>query len=239
MFIVELLRVESLSAGYGNMTIIHEVSFSVEKGEIFSVVGPNGSGKSTLLKALFGLARTFSGHIFFNGQEITSFPPHERVKNGLGYLPQTGNVFEGLTVRENLLLAGYEYSNGELDERLESVQEFLPEVKRLMDRKALTLSGGERQMVALAMVLLKNPVMLMFDEPTAALAPKIAEEVFGRIVALNREYGLTVLLVEQNTRRALELAERALLLVSGSVKFFGSADELLNHRDLLSLYLGL
>jgi len=239
VFIVELLRVESLSAGYGNMTIIHEVSFSVEKGEIFSVIGPNGSGKSTLLKALFGLARTFSGHIFFNGREITNFPPHERVKNGLGYLSQTGNVFEGLTVRENLLLAGYEYSNDTLDERLESVQEFLPDVKRLMDRKALTLSGGERQMVALAMVLLKNPVMLMFDEPTAALAPKIAEEVFGRIVKLNREYGLTVLLVEQNTRRALELAERVLLLVSGSVKFFGSADELLNRRDLLSLYLGL
>ncbi|MCC6005329.1 MAG: ABC transporter ATP-binding protein [Thermofilum sp.] len=236
---MEIMVVKCLSAGYESMRVINDVSFGVEEGEIFAVVGPNGSGKSTLLKALFGLAKVFSGQVFFNGHDITKLPSFKRIKCGLGYLAQTGNVFENLTVWENLLLAGYEYSGDHFDERLEAVLDFLPEIRSFMSRRVASLSGGERQMVALAMILLKTPTMLMFDEPTAALAPKIAASVFDRVVRLNEESGITVLLVEQNTRKALELAERALLLVSGSVRFYGSAEDLLNHKDLLSMYLGL
>ncbi len=231
--------VENLKVGYGKLEILHGVTFKVEKNELFVIVGPNGSGKSTLLKGLFGLATIMGGKILFNGEDVTKLPPHERSKKGLAYHPQLNNTFENLSVRENILLAGYFLDRDELERRLEKVLEFLPEIRGFMDRKVRTLSGGERQMVAFAMNMIKEPNTVMFDEPTAALSPKMADLIFDRIVKLKTEYGLTVVLVEQNAKKALELGDRAMLLVTGTVKFLGPADELLTHEDLASMYLGL
>ncbi len=236
---VGLIDVEDLKVGYGKLEIVHGVTFSVEKNEIFVIVGPNGSGKSTLLKGIFGIATIKGGKVVFNGKDITKLPPHERSKLGLAYHPQLRNTFENLTVRENIFLAGYFLDPEEFQKRLEGVLEFLPEIRQFMNRKVKTLSGGERQMVAFAMNLIRQPNTIMFDEPTAALSPKMAELIFDRIVRLKKEYGITVVLVEQNARRALELGDRALLLVAGNAKFIGPAEELLNHKDLASMYLGL
>lgn len=236
---VGLMDVEDLRVGYGKLEIVHGVSFSVEKNEIFVIVGPNGSGKSTLLKGIFGIASIKGGRVVFSGKDITKLPPHERSKLGLAYHPQLRNTFENLTVRENISLAGYFLDPRDFQKRLESILDFLPEIRRFMNRKVKTLSGGERQMVAFAMNLIRQPSMMMFDEPSAALSPKMAELIFDRILRLRNEYGITVILVEQNARRALELGDRALLLVAGKARFIGYADELLNHKDLASMYLGL
>lgn len=236
---MSVFDVQDLRVGYGKLEIIHGISFKVENNELFVIVGPNGSGKSTLLKGLFGLASIKGGKIVFNGEDITRLPAHERSKKGLAYHPQLNNTFENLTVRENILLAGYFLDRDELERRLENVLEFLPEIRGFMDRKVRTLSGGERQMVAFAMNMIKEPNTVMFDEPTAALSPKMADLIFDRIVKLKTEYGLTVVLVEQNAKKALELGDRAMLLVTGTIKFLGAADELLSHEDLASMYLGL
>lgn len=234
-----LLAVDSLSVGYNGMEVVSNVSFTLDKGEFLAVVGPNGSGKSTLLKGLFGLADVLGGKVLFDGRDITRLAPHKRSLMGMGYLPQTGNVFEELTGRENLVLAGYDLPREDFERRLEEVLDFLPEVRGFLNRKATTLSGGERQMLALAMQLVRKPGLIMFDEPSAALAPKVVEHVFERIRMLNKGLGITVILVEQDTRRALKIAEKALLLVSGRTRFYGDAGELLSRKDLVALYLGI
>lgn len=236
---MSLLEVKDLTVGYGKMEVVNEVSFSVEKQEILAIVGPNGSGKSTLLKGLFGLARVFRGRALLEGNDVTSLPPYKRSLAGLAYLPQLGNTFENLTVKENLILAAHRLSKSEHAQRISTVLEILPDLKRLLDRKVKTLSGGERQMLALAMNLLRNPKVIMMDEPTAALSPKLASQVFRQILSLRDDQGLAVLLVEQNALKALEIADKALLLVSGRTKFYGSAKDLLENRDLARLYLGL
>ncbi len=234
---MSLLEVSDLWAGYGKLQVLFNVSFSLEGGELLAVVGPNGSGKSTLLKAIFGLATIHSGKVVLEGRDITRLKPHERAKLGMAYLPQLGNVFERLTVRENLKMAGYTLEGEEFEERLREALEFLPEVRRMLDRRVWTLSGGERQMVAMAMALIRRPKVIMFDEPTATLAPKVAEQVLSKVVELS-ERGLGVILVEQNAKRALEVSERALLLVAGRQVFLGPSKELLNNPELSKMYLG-
>lgn len=236
---MSLLKVENLRAGYGKIEIVSSVSFEVGTSEIVAVVGPNGSGKSTLLKAVFGLCKVFSGSVVFKGEDITKVPPHERSRLGMAYLPQTGNVFESLTVRENLLLAAYNLDKEEMEKRLENIASFLPELKELMLRKVKTLSGGERQIVALSMSLLRNPSLVMLDEPTAALAPRLVKQTLKRIVELRDELGVSVVLVEQNALSALEVSDKALLMVSGTAKFWGKSRELLENRELAKMYLGL
>ncbi|QOJ78067.1 ABC transporter ATP-binding protein [Infirmifilum lucidum] len=234
-----LLDVEDLSVGYGKMEIVNGVSFSAYKNEIFVIVGPNGSGKSTLLKGLFGLAKVFRGRVLFNGNEVTSLPPHKKSLLGLAYLPQLGNTFENLSVYENLVLAAHDLPRDKFEERLSDILGIFPALRNLLRRKVKTLSGGERQMLALAMNLLRNPLVLMMDEPTAALSPKLAAQVFNQIQALRNEHGLTIILVEQNALKALEIGDRALLLVSGQPKFYGASKELLENRELAKLYLGI
>lgn len=232
------LEVRNLHAGYGKIRIVSNISLDVKERELLAVVGPNGSGKSTLLKAIFGLCTIFSGTITFKGVDITRTPPHMRSLMGLAYLPQLGNVFENLTVKENIMLAMHD-NNSHLDERLERVFDLLPELRAFLNRKVKTLSGGERQMVALAMCLLRNPSLIMFDEPTAALAPRLARQVIKKISSLRDELEVSVVLVEQNALAALEVCDRALLMVSGAVKFLGSPSELLERRELVKTYLGL
>ena len=203
------------------------------------LVGPNGSGKSTLLKTVMGITQTYSGKILFNGTNIIGLPPHIVTKLGIAYLPQVNNVFTNLTVNENLLMAGYVLGKEEAKKRAEEVLEDFPVLKEYLKRKAGTLSGGERQMLAMAMAMMRRPQIMLFDEPTASLAPKIALEVLKKIVDLRNNYGITVVLAEQNARRALEHGDRAILLVSGRVAYQGDPKELLAHEDLGKVYLGI
>jgi branched-chain amino acid transport system ATP-binding protein len=236
---VRVLEVKGLRAGYGQMEIVSNVTFDVGDREVVAVVGPNGSGKSTLLKAVFGLCRVFSGAVLFKGEDVTRLPPHKRSRLGMAYLPQTGNVFESLTVRENLMLAAHDLGEEEVGKRLEGVLSLFPELGGLMRRKVRTLSGGERQIVALSMSLLRNPSLVMLDEPTAALAPRLVKQALKRVVELRDEAGVSIVLVEQNALSALEVSDKALLMVSGTVKFWGSSRELLEDRELAKTYLGL
>lgn len=203
------------------------------------LVGPNGSGKSTLLKTIMGITQTYSGEILFNGTNIIGLPPHIVTKLGIAYLPQVNNVFANLTVSENLLMAGYVLGKEKAKKKAEEVLEDFPVLKGYLKRKAGTLSGGERQMLAMAMAMIRRPQIMLFDEPTASLAPKIALEVLNRIVDLRDNYGITVVLAEQNAKRALEHGDNAILLVSGRITYQGDPKELLTHEDLGKVYLGI
>ncbi len=235
-----MIRIRNLNAGYGRLHILFDVNMDVKDREITVIVGPNGSGKSTLLKSIFGLTKIYSGSIDFDGVELTGLMSHEIAKRGVAYLPQVDNVFANLTVRENMMMAGYTIRDkSEIESRVKEVSEMFPIIRKYWERKAGTLSGGERQMVAMAMALIRRPRVMMFDEPTGNLAPKIAKEVLGKIVELRDSLGMTILLVEQNARRALEIGDRSYLLVSGRLMFEGEPQELLSHPELAKLYLGI
>jgi branched-chain amino acid transport system ATP-binding protein len=234
-----LLSVQGISAGYGKMHIINEISLEAADNEITVIVGPNGSGKSTLLKTIAGLTTIYEGTVSLDGSKISGLPAHEIVKRGLAYLPQTESVFTKLTVEENFKMAGYTVPENEFDSRLKIGLSMFPQLSNYMKSKVQNLSGGERQMVAMTMALLRKPKVIMLDEPTANLSPKLATEVLRKIVDLPKSLGITVLLVEQNAKKALELGDKAYLLVSGRKVFEGSAKELLAHQELSRLYLGL
>jgi len=233
-----MLTIRNLSAGYGRLQVLYDVNLEIRNGEISVIVGPNGSGKSTLLKSIFGLTTIYSGEIKYNGYELTRLPPHKIAERGIAYLPQTNNVFNTLKVRENLLMAGYR-CGVELKDRIEESLNFFPILKNYLERKAGTLSGGEKQMLAMAMALIRKPQIMLFDEPTANLSPKVSNEVLNKIVELRDTLRMTIILVEQNARKALEVGERAYLLVSGKVVFEGTCQDLLSHPELSKLYLGL
>jgi len=233
------LTVENVDAGYGKLHIIFSMSLEAERGKITVIVGPNGSGKSTLLKTIAGLTTLYGGRITLDGQDLTRLPPHEIAKRGIAYLPQVDNVFVNLSVEENLKMAGYTVPKQELASRMGEVLELFPELRRFLHTRALLLSGGQRQMLAMAMALMRRPKVMMFDEPTGNLAPKIATQVLRLISSLAKELNLTVLLVEQNAKRALEMGDRAYLLVNGRKVYEGEAKQLLEHQELGRLYLGL
>jgi len=234
-----MLKVEKLNAGYKELHILFDVDAEIPKNRITTVVGPNGSGKSTLLKAIYGLATVHSGNVIFKGEEITRIPPHEKTKLGLAYLPQIENEFVNLTVEENLKIAGYILEKDELKDRIDLALDIFPELKYHINRKAGTLSGGERQFLAIAMALVKKSELIMLDEPTAQLSPKLAEVVFEKIIELRDRLGLTILLVEQNVKRALEISDKAYMLISGMVVFEGRAQELLEHEKFEKYCMGL
>jgi branched-chain amino acid transport system ATP-binding protein len=234
-----MLSVENLSAGYGRLQILSDFSMEAKPGEVTVVVGPNGSGKSTLLRAISGLCAVYGGSVKVGSATITGMPSHKIARLGVAYLPQTENVFTNLSVQENFRLAGFTVDNAELEVKVKELYGTFPKLVDYMKTKAANLSGGERQMLAMGMALIRKPKVLMFDEPTASLSPKIATQVLGTVTALAKERGLTVLLVEQNARKALEVGDRAYLLVSGRKAFEGTARELLDHKELGKLYLGL
>jgi branched-chain amino acid transport system ATP-binding protein len=234
-----LISVEKLNAGYRRLQVLFEVTASFQVGKINVVVGPNGSGKSTLLKSIFGLTSIYSGTVKFDGVELVGKSPHEIARLGIAYLPQLNKVFENLTVEENLLMAGYTLEKNELREKIREVAQIFPIIEKYRRVKAGLLSGGERQMIATAMALIREPKVMMFDEPTSELAPKMAKSVLEKIVELRDTLKMTIILVEQNAKKALEIGDRAFLLVSGRVAFEGGCRELLNHPQLSTLYLGL
>jgi len=233
-----MIEISGLNAGYKRLHVLYDISLRFERDKINVVVGPNGSGKSTLLKSIFGLTTIYSGSIRFNGVELNGLTPHQIARKGIAYLPQVDNVFSNLTVAENMLMAGYTLRREEVEERIEEVSETFPVIKRYWRSKAGVLSGGERQMVAMAMALLRRPKVMMFDEPTGSLAPKIANEVLEKIVELKDTLRITIILVEQNAKKALEIGDKAYLLVGGRLVFHGDSHELLEHPELGKLYLG-
>jgi branched-chain amino acid transport system ATP-binding protein len=233
-----MIEVENLNAGYGKLHVLYDVNLKVNSNEIVTVLGPNGSGKSTLLKTIMGLTTIYGGRIIFNGKDITKLRPDEKARLGLTYIPQIGNVFTNLTVKENLIMAGLTLDKSEFNDRLEYALSVFPFLKACLDRKVKTLSGGERQMLSMAMALIMKSKFIMLDEPTGNLAPKIATEVLNKIVELREQSKLTILLVEQAARKALEMSDRAYLLVSGRVIYEGGSKELLEHPELGKLYLG-
>lgn len=234
-----MLKVDNVSSGYGKLQILTDVSLEANESELTIVVGPNGSGKSTLLKTVAGLCNIFKGMVTMDGKALSGHPPHLIARSGLAYLPQTDAVFTQLSVTENFKMAAYTISRNDYETRLKDSLEIFPQLNDYLASKVVNLSGGERQMVAMTMALLRKPKVMMFDEPTANLSPKYATQVLKTIQSLARERQLTIILVEQNARRALEIGDRAYLLVGGRNAFTGTAKELLSHQELARLYLGM
>jgi len=234
-----LLKVEGLSSGYGKLQVLSEVSLEADPGRVTVVVGPNGSGKSTLLKTISGLTTIYGGSVHLDGKLLSGLQPHEIARSGVAYLPQTESVFTQLTVKENFKMAAYTVTRADFQIRLKDALMMFPQLEGYMQSKVANLSGGERQMVAMSMALLRKPEVIMFDEPTANLSPKLAIQVLKTVESIAKERGITVVLVEQNARRALEIGDKAYLMVGGKTVFSGGAKELLAHKELAQMYLGL
>ena len=231
-----LLEVERLVAGYQGMPIVHGVDIAVEAGEVVAVVGPNGAGKSTLIKAIFGLSEVMSGEVRLAGERLNGERPSRVVARGLAYVPQVQNVFPSLTVRENLEMGGYLQPHL-LEERIEAVVAMFPDLGAAMRRRAGELSGGQRNMLALARALMTQPKVMLLDEPTAGLSPLLTDRVFEHIAKVAAA-GIGVLLVEQNARRALLEAKRGYVMVNGRVAFAGEGKALVDDPDVVASYLG-
>jgi len=231
------LRVLDLVAGYvRGLPVVHGLSIEVARGEIVTLIGPNGAGKSTLLKAIAGLIAIEGGQVRLDGREITAFPAHQVVSAGIGFVPQTGNIFTTLTVHENLTV-GAHVVRAPLSERLERAYALFAPLAARRGLRARTLSGGERQMLAIARALMTDPSLLMLDEPTAGLAPVVVEEVFRRLNALARA-GIAVLMVEQNAKAALSVSDRGYVLAEGKNRFEGPAAALLDDPGVAEAFLG-
>ncbi len=234
----ELLRVEQLSSGYHRVLILNEVSFHVREGEMVAIIGPNGAGKTTLLKTISGLIQPASGRIFFNGHEISGQPPHAISRFGIAHVPEGGRLFPNMSVMENLLMGAYGnrevLKTGVLDELFE----LFPRLKERRHQLARTLSGGERQMLAIARGMASRPRLLMLDEPSLGLAPVLVETIYDRLRVL-RERGLTILLVEQNIHHAFSLADRGYVLENGHIVLEGACTALSQNPHIRQHYLGL
>jgi branched-chain amino acid transport system ATP-binding protein len=232
-----LLSAEDLVAGYvPGVDILTGCSLELRAGEIVGVIGPNGAGKSTLVKAIFGLVPVRSGRVMFLGDDVTRATPHELVARGVGYVPQVAGVFPSLTIAENLEMGLY-LRPKLWKQRFAAIGEMFPLVHRRPKQRAGSLSGGERQMVAMARALMSEPRVLLLDEPSAGLSPTIQDEVFSRVHEINAA-GVSVIMVEQNARRCLELAHHGFVLDQGRDAYSGSGESLLNDPKVVDLYLG-
>ena len=230
------LAVENLTAGYGGPPVITNVTVAASRGTITAIVGPNGAGKSTLLKAISGLIRPSAGTVRVLGREVTGQPAERFVKTGLAYVPQVSNVFPELSVRENLDMGGYSRKGG-VNERIEELFVLFPDLRASAHRKASTLSGGQRTMLALARGLMVDPAVLILDEPSAGLAPKFQALIWELIEAI-KATGVAVLIIEQNTRETLRHAHWAYVLVLGRNRLEGPGRQLLEDKEVIDLYVG-
>ncbi len=233
-----LLRAESVTAGYGGAPVVHEVSLAVGCGEIVSLIGPNGSGKSTLLKSLVGLLHVSSGRVMFEGRDVTNHDPEELARKGVGYVPQVDDVFETLTVRENLEMGGYLLRAREVAPRIERVVQAFPLLSTMMTRRADKLSGGERKMLAMGRVLMLDPRLVVLDEPTANLAPAIAHVLLGEHIRHLAVTGAAVLLVEQRAKAALAISTWTHVLGGGRCRMEGTPGDLSTRPDFIDSFLG-
>lgn len=230
-----MLRIENLNVSYSHLQVLWDVSLHVTKGEIVTLIGSNGAGKSTLVSTIFGLNQTATGRITLHDENILGLPPYEIVRRRLALVPEKRELFPRMTVRENLELGGYARKDASA---LGHVLELFPILKEREDQYAGTLSGGEQQMLAIARCLMADPEMLVLDEPSLGLSPKMVHTVLETVERLNSE-GLTILLVEQNVRRALEISHRAYVLETGRITRTGNAEDLLQDDLIREAYLGM
>ncbi len=233
------LTVENLTAGYGDLRILKEVDLKVPEGRLTLVIGPNGSGKSTLLKSIYGLTKVFSGRIVLGDREITRLKPHEIARAGVGYVMQRRSVFPHLTVMENLKMGGWTIRDDgpRLQQNVERVLELFPQVREFLDKKAVFLSGGQARLLEIARTMVADPALVLIDEPSAGLSPRMANLVYQHIYTL-REIGKTVLLVEQNVRSALPLADLVCVMREGTVVTVAKREEIENRlKEVVSGWL--
>ncbi len=234
-----MLRIENLESGYGPMQVLWKIGLHVEKGTVTALLGPNGAGKSTTLMTVLGSIKPWGGKIFFDGREVTDLPSHKKVEMGMTLVPEGRHIFPNLTVRENILMGAYTKRASKLmKESLELIYALFPILKERPDQKAGTLSGGQQQMVTIARSLMTRPKFLMLDEPSQGLAPKLVGEVFETIQKIQREMGLTVLLVEQNVDVTLEVAKYVYIMHEGTIKAEGSSEEIGGSQEIRTAYLG-
>ena len=232
-----VLEASDVVAGYvPGVNILNGCSLTAAPGELIGIIGPNGAGKSTLLKAIFGLVKVREGGIYLHGDEITNQKANKLVGQGVGFVPQTNNVFPSLTIQENLEMGMFLKPKG-LKERLEFVTEIFPELGKRLGQRAGSLSGGERQMVAMSRALMMGPHVLLLDEPSAGLSPVRQDEAFLRVKEINKA-GVTTIMVEQNARRCLQICDRGYVLDQGRDAYTGTGRELLNDPKVIGLYLG-
>ncbi|MEA3355993.1 MAG: ABC transporter ATP-binding protein [Candidatus Bipolaricaulota bacterium] len=231
-----LLGVEQVTSGYGEMEVLHGVSIEVNSGEIVSIIGPNGAGKSTLMKTIFGLLCPDAGTISFRGNDITGLNPDRVVRQGMAYVPQVENVFPSLTAHENLEMGAF-IRQDDFRERIGEIYELFPLLKKRKKQRVGKMSGGERQMVAMGRALMLDPQLLLLDEPSAALAPNLAEMIFDRIITINKT-GVAILIVEQNAKQSLRLADQGYVLAGGRRRFADTGKNLLANEEVGRLYLG-
>ena len=234
----ELLQVTGLDAGYGKVPVLNDVSFHVDEGEVVAIIGPNGAGKSTLLKTISGLVKPSGGQVQFAGHDFAGAAPHAVTRAGIAHVPEGGRLFANMSVLENLWMGAYGHRENLKAGVLDEVFDMFPVLKERSKQLAKTLSGGERQMLAIGRGLTSRPRLLMLDEPSLGLAPKLIDTIYDKLHAL-RERGLTVLLVEQNTSYALELAARAYVLENGRIVLQGTGEALAHDAYVKECYLGL
>lgn len=233
---MSFLSATGMTGGYGGADILTDCELRVERGEVAVVVGPNGAGKSTAMKAVFGMLNLREGHVVFDGEDITSMAPQERVRHGMGFVPQNRNVFVSLTVEENLEMGAF-IRDDDITESKEQVFSLFPILAEKRNQPAGELSGGQRQQVAVGRALMTQPKLLMLDEPTAGVSPIVMDELFDKIVEIART-GIAILMVEQNARQALEIADHGFVLVQGTNRFTDTGEALLANEEVRRSFLG-
>jgi ABC-type branched-subunit amino acid transport system ATPase component len=233
-----LLRVDDIFAGYGSMEVLHGVSMYVDADEIVTIIGPNGAGKSTLLKTIMGYLTPRNGTILFEDGNVSKLRPNKKVELGMAYVPQLEGVFPSLTIQENLEMGGYSIDRTKLKEGLERAYSTFPVLKDKRNKRARTLSGGQRQMLAMGRALMTEPILILLDEPSAGLAPKIADAVFAQIENMHSAKSTAIIIVEQDAERSLGISDRGYVLAMGQNEFDDSADQILNNSQIRKAYLG-
>jgi len=228
---------EGMTGGYGGADILHSCTIAVERGEIAVIVGPNGAGKSTAMKAMFGMLKLREGRVTLAGEDITALAPQERVRRGMGFVPQTQNIFTTMTVEENLEMGAFIRDDADIGETMEQVFALFPALQDKRRQKAGELSGGQRQQVAVGRALMTRPQVLMLDEPTAGVSPIVMDELFDRIIEIART-GISILMVEQNARQALAIAHRGYVLVQGMNRYTDTGEALLADPEVRRSFLG-
>jgi len=234
----EILKISNLETGYGPKQILYGIDMQVQTNEMVAIIGHNGAGKSTLLKAVFGLIPVWKGSVHHDGREITAWPPSAKIRNGIAYVPQGNRVFGELSVRENLEMGAYTLDGrAEVEKKIAEVYTVFPALKQREKQLAGSLSGGEKQMLALANILVLSPKLLLLDEPSLGLSPPLVNEAFQKITELNRAFGTTVVIVEQKVRDVLKITQRTYLLKMGRVAYEGSSAALLEGDRIREIFL--
>ena len=227
---------KNLTGGYGEVKVIENCEFNVNRGEIVSILGPNGAGKSSAMKAMLGMLKLDSGNVILDGKDISNLSTQERIRLGISFVPQVNNIFSELTVKENLEMGAFTSSNN-IEEKINNMYDLFPAINEKKNQLAGELSGGQRQQVAIARALMNNPSILMLDEPTAGVSPVVMQEIFDHIVRI-KEKNIAILMVEQNASQALNISDRGYILVTGQNAYHGTGKELLSDQEIKKTFLG-